>query len=98
MSGGHRELVEAVRLIETVVLFHSWSDHNKFVAAHSCNVIVAAIHFIQASSEIFEQIVAFKVAIEIIDLLEIVEVADHYCQRSSSAPAAGDAPARIYFK
>src|SRR5579862_5502805 len=65
------ELVQAGRFFGAVVLLQSRSDHNEFVAAHTRNVIVAATHLIQASGKILEQIIAFKVAIEIIDLFEI---------------------------
>ena len=66
----------------------SGSDDHEFIAAHAGDIIVAAVDFPQSRAEILQQVVAFEVAIEIVNLLEVVEVAHHHGKRGSGPAAA----------
>src|ERR1700687_5616101 len=71
-------------LIQTAGLFagrfraHPRSDDHEFISAHPGDIVVASAGFLQVAGKVLQQVVAFKVSIEIVNLLEVVEVADHY--------------------
>src|SRR5450759_3290150 len=54
------------------------SDYHEFISAHAGNIIVASAGLLQVAGKILQQVIAFEVAMEIVDLLEVVEVANHH--------------------
>src|SRR6266481_2004938 len=83
------QLVQATRFFIGGLRIHSGSDDHKFISAHTRNIIVAATTLFEVGSEIFQQVVALKVAVEIVNLLEVVEIANHHRKGGGSAAAAG---------
>ena len=84
------ELIQTAGLFEARLLVQPGNDHHEFISAHAGDVIVAAAGFLQVIGKILQQVIAFKVAKEVVDLFEIVEVADHNGQRCTGAAAAGE--------
>src|ERR1700690_2819625 len=96
MSRLDGECIQAASLFNARVLAQTGSNNHKFVTAHAGNIIVAAASLVQVGGEIFQQIVALEVAVKIIDLFEIVEIANHNGQRRACATAACQFARQVY--
>src|SRR5271166_6151457 len=89
------------QLIQTAGLFagrfgaQPGSDNDEFISTHASDVIIATADILKVASKILEQVVAFEVTVEVINLFEIVEVAHHDGQRSAGAAAACDLPRQM---
>ena len=83
-----RQLVKAASFFVGCFCAQPGSDHDEFIAAHARDIIVAAADFLHAIGKILEQVVAFEMPVEIVNLFEVVEVADHHSEGGAGAAAA----------
>src|SRR5437899_1228767 len=72
------QLIQAAGLFAGSLRTHPRSNDHEFISAHASNIIVASAGFLQMAGKVLQQVIAFEMAIEIVNLLEVVEVADHY--------------------
>src|SRR5271156_5140904 len=79
-AGFDRELIQTAGLFAGRFRAQSRSDYYEFISTHAGDVIVAAADFLEMESKTLEQVVALEVAVEVINLLEVVEIANHHSQ------------------
>src|SRR6267154_952951 len=94
-SSFYGQLVQATRFFIGALRIHSGSDDHKFISAHTRNIIVAATALFEVGGKIFQQVVTLEVAVEIVNLLEVVEIANHHRKGSRSAAAASKFPREV---
>src|SRR5271166_4820295 len=82
--------MQAAGLFAGILRTQARSDQYKFISAHARKIVVATAGVPQLLGKTLQQVVAFEVAVEIVNLLEIVEVADHHRECGAGAAAAGE--------
>src|SRR5271166_4853770 len=90
------ECIQAASLFNARILAQAGSNNHKFVTTHAGDVVIASAGLVQVGGKILEQVVAFEVAVEVVDLLEIVEVANHDGQCCACATAAGQFARQVH--
>jgi hypothetical protein len=66
------------------------SDDDEFIATHAGNLVVTTADFLEVTGKFLQKVVTFEMAVKVVNLFEVVEVADHDGEGRAGAAAAGE--------